>query len=64
MASWRGSSGVYPNSSSVISQFTNPSLEVVFPAPSWAGGGSMRKNFPASAKAEAVSYFTFLLIDC
>lgn len=42
-----------PNSSFVISQFTNPSGEIVFRVSGWLDGKRVRKNFPTRADAEA-----------
>jgi integrase len=42
-----------PNSSFVISQFTNPSGEVVFRVAGWLDGKRVRKNFPTRPEAEA-----------
>jgi integrase len=41
------------NNSFVISQFTNPSGEVVFRVSGWLDGKRIRKNFPTRAEAEA-----------
>jgi hypothetical protein len=37
----------------VISQFTNPSGEIVFRVSGWLDGNRLRKNFPTRAEAEA-----------
>ena len=37
----------------VISQFTNPSGEIVFRVSGWLAGKCVRKNFPTRAEAEA-----------
>jgi hypothetical protein len=37
----------------VISEFTNPSGEVVFRISDWSDGQRIRKNFPTRAEAEA-----------
>jgi hypothetical protein len=37
----------------VISEFTNPSGEVVFRISGWLDGQRVRKNFPTRAEAEA-----------
>jgi len=42
-----------PNSSFVISQFTNPSGEIVFRLSGWLDGKRIRKNFPTRTEAEA-----------
>ena len=42
-----------PNSSFVISQFTNPSGDVVFRVSGWLDGKRIRKNFPTRPEAEA-----------
>ena len=42
-----------PNSSFVISQFTNPSGEIVFRISGWLDGKRVRKNFSTRAEAEA-----------
>ena len=42
-----------PNSSFSISQFTNPSGEVVFRISGWLDGKRIRKNFSNRAEAEA-----------
>lgn len=42
-----------PNRSFVISQFTNPSGEVVFRFSGWLDGKRIRKNFPTRADADA-----------
>ena len=42
-----------PNSSFVISQFTNPSGEIVFRVSGWLDGKRVRKNFPTRPEAEA-----------
>jgi|SRR5664279_1009028 len=42
-----------PNSSFAISQFTNPSGEVVFRISGWLDGKRIRKNFSNRAEAEA-----------
>jgi integrase len=42
-----------PNSSFVISHFTNPSGEVVFRVSGWLDGKRIRKNFPTRAEADA-----------
>jgi len=42
-----------PNSSFVISQFTNPSGEIVFRVSGWLDGKRIRKNFPTRAEADA-----------
>jgi integrase len=42
-----------PNSSFVISQFTNPSREIVFRLSGWLDGKRIRKNFPTRTEAEA-----------
>ena len=41
------------NTQFVISQFTNPSREVVFRVSGWLDGKRIRKNFPTRAEAEA-----------
>jgi integrase len=41
------------NSSFVISQFTNPSGEIVFRLSGWLDGKRIRKNFPTRTEAEA-----------
>ena len=42
-----------PNSSFVVSQFTNPSGDVVFRVSGWLDGKRVRKNSPTRAEAEA-----------
>ena len=42
-----------PNSSFVISQFTNPSGEIVFRLSGWLDGKRIRKNFSTRTEAEA-----------
>jgi|SRR5208283_988831 len=42
-----------PNSSFVISHFTNPSGEIVFRVSGWLDGKRVRKNFPTRAEADA-----------
>ncbi|MEQ1843187.1 MAG: hypothetical protein ABL994_22515, partial [Verrucomicrobiales bacterium] len=37
----------------VVSQFTNPSKEIVFRVSGWLDGRRVRKNFPTRAEAEA-----------
>jgi hypothetical protein len=37
----------------VISQFTNPSGEIVFRVSGWLDGKRLRKNFPTRSEAEA-----------
>ena len=37
----------------VISEFTNPSGEIVFRVAGWLDGKRIRKNFPTRAEAEA-----------
>jgi hypothetical protein len=41
------------NSSFVISQFKNPSGEIVFRLAGWLYGKRIRKNYPTRAEAEA-----------
>jgi hypothetical protein len=42
-----------PNSSFVVSEFTNPSGEIVFRVSGWLDGKRVRKNFPTRTEAEA-----------
>jgi len=37
----------------VISEFTNPSAEIVFPVAGWLVGKRVRKNFPTRQEARA-----------
>jgi hypothetical protein len=42
-----------PKNPFVISQFTNPSREIVFRVSGWLDGQRIRKNFPTRPEAEA-----------